>query len=129
VDRFSGKEVWRIDAAPGGNGPQDPAVVVGDTAFVASNDTHVYALDPRNGHIYWRSEKEAGNFASGIPCGDFVLANAQGVMVFERATGTYLGRLPTNSYIGTTWFPTSHFATDGKRAYITGILWAWAFEC
>jgi outer membrane protein assembly factor BamB len=129
VDRFTGKEVWRIEADAGRYGSQDPLVIIGDTAFLASNDTHVYALRPRDGHIYWRSENETGSFTSGVPCGNFVLANAQGVMVYERATGKYLGKLPTKNDIGTVWFPTSHFATDGRRAYITGILWAWAFEC
>jgi outer membrane protein assembly factor BamB len=127
LDRFTGKEVWRVDAVPGGWFP-DRATIAGDTAFVASTDTHVYALDLRDGHTYWRSSNDAGSFSAGIPCGQFVLANAFGVMAYDRATGRYLGELPTKTWRGDL-YPTSHFARDDKRVYITGNKLAWSFNC
>jgi len=128
VDRFTGKEVWRIDAAPGGYGPQDSPIIIGDTAFIASNDTYFYALDSKTGMRYWASQGRGGSFTGGVVCGRYAMGNAQGVDVFDRGTGRKVSSMlvavgPERA------FPTSHFATSGSRAFVTGILWAWAIDC
>ena len=128
VDRFTGKEVWRRSAAPGGYGPKDSPIILGDTAFIASADTYFYALDSRSGQKYWSSVGRGGSFSAGVVCGRYAMGNAQGIDVVDRNTGKKLSSLL--SAVGPERaFPTSHFATDGKRAFITGILWAWAIDC
>ena len=128
VDRFTGKEVWRRASAPGGYGPMDSPIIIGDTAFIASADTYFYALDSKSGKAYWSSVGRGGSFSAGVVCGRYAMGNAQGLDVFERDGGKMISSLL--SAVGPQRaFPTSHFATDGKRAYITGILWAWAIDC
>jgi outer membrane protein assembly factor BamB len=128
VDRFTGKEVWRRPSAPGGYGPQDSPIVIGDTAFIASNDTYFYALDSKTGQSYWSTMGRGGSFTAGVVCGRYAMGNAQGIDVFERNGGRKNSSLL--SAVGPERaFPTSHFASDGKRAFITGILWAWAIDC
>lgn len=128
VDRFTGKEVWRRSSAPGGYGPTDSPIIIGDTAFIASADTYFYALDSKSGKAYWSSLGRGGSFSAGIVCGRYVMGNAQGIDVFDRNSGRKISSLL--SAVGPERaFPTSHFATDGKRAFITGILWAWAIDC
>jgi len=128
VDRFTGKEVWRSYSAPGGYGPKDSPIIIGDTAFIASGDTHFYALDSKSGQPYWSSAERGGSFSAGVVCGRYAMGNAQGIDVFDRNTGKKISSLL--SAVGPERaFPTSHFATDGKRAFITGILWAWAIDC
>jgi outer membrane protein assembly factor BamB len=128
VDRFTGKEVWRRSSAPGGYGPTDSPIIMGDTAFIASADTHFYALDSKSGRTYWSSVGRGGSFSAGVVCGRYAMGNAQGIDVFERNGGKKISSLL--SAVGPERaFPTSHFATDGKRAFITGILWAWAIDC
>jgi outer membrane protein assembly factor BamB len=128
VDRFTGREVWRVPAAPGGFGPQDAATVAGDTAFIASNDAFVYAIRASTGEVLWKSRSRGGSFIGGTTCGNYVLANAQGIDVFNRATGR-----PLSSFLTPTdengAFPTSHFASERDKAFVTGILWAWAIQC
>jgi outer membrane protein assembly factor BamB len=128
VDRYTGKEVWRISSAPGRYGPQDSPIVSGDTAFIASNDQFLYALNVNSGKPYWVSGGNSGSFTAGAVCGRYVMANAQGLTIFDRNGGRKLSSL-LSSVGPQDAFPTSHFATDGKRAYITGILWAWAIDC
>ncbi|HEU5209695.1 MAG TPA: PQQ-binding-like beta-propeller repeat protein, partial [Longimicrobiales bacterium] len=59
VDRFTGQLVWETAGEAGYAGPADSPVVVGDTAYVGSGDTHVYALDVASGKILWRARTEA----------------------------------------------------------------------
>ncbi|MDQ6769598.1 MAG: hypothetical protein M3Z54_06385 [Gemmatimonadota bacterium] len=74
------------------------------------------------------STKGAGSFTAGVVCGRYMMANAFGIDVFDRGTGKKLGEVLA-SHDGPSAYPTSHFATDGKRAFITGHLWAWALDC
>jgi outer membrane protein assembly factor BamB len=127
IDRFTGKEVWRTYSATGRYGPQDAPTIVGDTAFVASNDEYIYALDIRTGRPYWTS-RGRGSFTAGVVCGRYVMGNSQGVDVFERNGGKKISSI-LSSVGAEGAFPTSHFATDGKKAFISGILWAWAIDC
>jgi len=57
-----------------------------------------------------------------------MFANGQGIDVFDRRDGKKVSSMlmsvgPQDAY------PTSHFASDGKRVYITGHLYAWAIDC
>lgn len=128
VDRFTGKEVWRRSSAPGGYGPTDSPIIIGDTAFIASADTYFYALDSKSGKSHWSTVGRGGSYSAGVVCGRYAMGNAQGIDVFDRGTGKRISSLL--SAVGPERaFPTSHFATDGQRAFITGILWAWAIDC
>jgi outer membrane protein assembly factor BamB len=90
VDRFTGREAWRMRGAPSGFGPDEAPEVIGDTAFVASNDQFVYALDVNDGHAYW-STRVLGSMHAFALCGPFVLGNNQGVAVVDRRSHRYLG--------------------------------------
>jgi len=128
VDRFTGKELWRRAAVSGNYGPMDSPIISGDTAFVASADVRSYALDANTGNAIWAGLGHGASFNAGMPCGRYMFANGQGIDVFDRRDGKKVSSMlmsvgPQDAY------PTSHFASDGKRVYITGHLYAWAIDC
>lgn len=127
VDRFTGKEVWRVEGEPGGFGPQNSAYVVGDTAFISSNDRNIYAVDVPTGRIFWRA-RSGGSFSAGIACGRYVIGNSLGLEIFDRASGKKVADLFRHEYPDLS-FPTSHFAQDGKRAYVSGTGALYAVKC
>lgn len=43
-------------------GPFTSPVVIGETAYVASADTYVYAIDAQSGTVRWRTHNPGGHF-------------------------------------------------------------------
>lgn len=124
VDRFTGREIWRVRGVSGYIGFTDPPVVVNDTVYAASGDTYVYAIDLPTGRVLWRTPTPGANNAVAV-CGDYLLANYQGLVVIDRRTGHILQRLfGTNEE-----FLTSGFAVAGRRAFVLGNKAAYALSC
>jgi outer membrane protein assembly factor BamB len=124
VDRFTGREVWRVNGEPGHFGPQQAPVVVGGSAYVASNDTWAYAVDAQTGATLWKRKMPASNDAFAV-CGNSMFVGWLGLSMLDLSTGRV--RYQTAQETGE--FPTSGFATDGQRAFVLGNRAAYAYSC
>lgn len=127
VNRFTGAKVWEYQGDGIYFGPDYAPVIVGDTAFVASNDRNVYAIDRRTGALYWkvRTRSSISSFAL---CGRFILTNNMAIGFVDRGThkveGYYVA--PEGDEAG---FTTSGFAVFGNRAVVTGSTSAYGLDC
>jgi len=125
VDRFTGQEVWRVQADPGFFGPATSPVVVGNTVYVASNDTFIWAVDLQTGTLRWRT-KSPGSYHGTAVCGGKVFGNNFAIDILDQVTGKLLRTVLT---LRGSEFPDSQFATDGERVYVTGTVAAYALAC
>ncbi len=125
VDRFTGQEVWRVQGDPGYFGPNTSPVAVGNTVYVASSDTFIWAVDLQTGNLRWRT-KSAGSYHGTAVCGGKVFGNNQAIDILDQGTGMLLRTVLT---LRGREFPDSQFATDGERVYVTGTIAAYAIAC
>lgn len=124
VDRFTGQEVWRVKGAPGYVGPHESPVAVGDVAYLASNDTYVYAVELQTGRVIWKTKTPASNHAFAV-CGERIFVTWQGLSVLDRRTG----RTIYQSDEETDEWPQSGFAVHGNRVFVLGNRAAYAYRC
>jgi outer membrane protein assembly factor BamB len=124
VDRFTGQLVWETAGEAGYAGPADSPVVVGDTAYVGSGDTHVYALDVASGKILWRARTEASVNTVAV-CGRAVIAQLQSIVALDRATGRRLGAL----FEGADEFIISDMAAESNRVFMLGNKGIYGLSC
>lgn len=125
VDRFTGREVWRVAGHPAGVGPGGAADVRGDTVYVASNDTYVYAADLATGRLHWQAASK-GSYNGVVSCGRRLYANNQAIDVIDRFSGKIVDSL---LMLHGREFPTSRPASDGERVYVTGTRAIYALPC
>lgn len=124
LDRFTGREVWRVNGTYGYIGFTDPPAVIGDTVYAASGDTYVYAIDLQTGRVLWKTTTMGANSALAV-CGNKVFVNFQGLGILDRHTGRLLKTL----YGFDSEFVTTGFATAQDRVFILGNKAAYAFSC
>jgi len=124
VDRFTGTEVWRVNAAPGYVGPRPAPRVVGDVAYLGSNDTHVYAVDLQTGRVIWKRKLPA-SISEFAVCGNRVFAVWPGLSVLDRASGRVLHQADEESMD----YLTSGFAVHDGRVFVLGNRAAYAYRC
>lgn len=124
VDRFTGKEVWRVKGPPGLFGPSQSPVVVEGIGYVASNDENVYAFDPLTGQILWKTHMPASIGAFAV-CRDRIFVNYQQLGMLDRRTGKVLA----TKYGEENEFIRSGFAVDGDRVFVVGNQYLYAFGC
>jgi outer membrane protein assembly factor BamB len=124
VDRFTGREVWRIIGAPGKFGPDYSPVVVDGTAYVASADNFVYAVDVHTGQVRWKTRTAASNHGFAV-CGDRIFAGWLGLSVLDRHTGREIYRSDEES----TEYPTSGLVAHGNRVFMLGNRAAYGYRC
>ncbi|MDP9353009.1 MAG: PQQ-binding-like beta-propeller repeat protein [Chloroflexota bacterium] len=124
VDRFTGKEVWRVTGPIDRPGPSHAPVVVGNTAYVASNDFFVYAVDLETGHVRWKTSTGGSNHNFAV-CGNKIFVEHLGLSVLDRRTGRVLYKHnDENDY------PTSGFVTlKDERVFVFGSKSAYAYSC
>lgn len=127
VDRFAGRQLWRSFGDPRGFGPSRPPAVLGDTAFVGSNDRYVYALELSTGRTLWRALTGASisHFAL---CGRYLVANNQSVVFVDRATHRVVAH-ELGAESRQPGFPTSGFAVAADAAVVTGSAAVWGIDC
>jgi outer membrane protein assembly factor BamB len=127
INRFNRIKAWEFFGNPVYFGPDFGPVLVGDTAFIASNDLYVYAVNSRSGELFWRARTRASISRFAL-CGRFVIANNQAVALVDRGTHAVEGY-----YVSPTGdendFPTSGFAVIGNRAVVTGWRSAFGIDC
>jgi outer membrane protein assembly factor BamB len=124
VDRFTGREVWRVAAAPGYVGPRPAPRVVGDVAYLGSNDTHVYAVDLQTGSVIWKRKLPA-SISEFAVCGNRVFAAWPGLSVLDRTSGRVLAQADEESME----YLTSGFAVHGNRVFVLGNRAAYGYQC
>lgn len=127
VNRFTSARTWEYQGDAVYFGPNYAPVIAGDTAFVASNDRNVYAIDRHTGALYWkvRTRSSISSFAL---CGRFILTNNMAIGFVDRGThkveGYYVA--PEGDEPG---FTTSGFAVFGNRAVVTGSTSVYGLDC
>lgn len=121
VDRTTGNEVWRRIGPADRFGPLTSPVPVGNTAYFASMDAYVYALDIRTGALRWRTKTGGGNVSFAI-CGDRVFTSYFTMAVLDRASG----RVQSQSG-GTEIF--REFAVEGDHAFAVSDHAVYAYRC
>ena len=124
VDRFTGQEVWRVTGPRDKFGPNQAPLVVNGIAYVASNDTYVYAVDVQTGRQVWKTKTPASNRSFTV-CGDRIFVTWLGLSVLDRRTGRTLYQQDEEA----TEYPTSGFAVDGDRVFVLGNRAAYAYRC
>lgn len=124
VDRFTGKEVWRVTGPLDKIGPNHAPVVVGTTAYVASADNFVYAVEIETGRIVWKTRTPASNHSIGV-CGDRIFVTWLGLSVLDRRSGRTLYQSDEEA----TEYPTSGFAVHEDRVFVLGNRAAYAYRC
>ncbi len=123
VDRFTGKEVWRVTGPLQYFGPNPAPVVIGDVAYVASNDTYVYAVDVATGAIRWKTRTGFANSAFAV-CRNQIFVNYAGLAVIDRHSGKLLYKKFDEED-----FLTSGFAVHEDRVFVLGNRAAYAYRC
>lgn len=123
IDRFTGREVWRVPGVPFIAGAQEPPEVVGGVAYGTSGDGRTTSLDPATGAVKWQTPGLLGASWLGV-CGSRILVNYLAMGVLDRETG----RLLATTYTGQE-FPVTDFVVVGNRAYVFTTKALVAFEC
>ncbi len=125
LDRFTGKEVWRVAGTPGYGGPDEAPEVRGDRVYVASQDQHAMAIELATGRVQWRSAVASGATNMGL-CGDRLLVLESGLSILDPTTGRVLARALDSS---TGEVLHTDFVVVGDRAYVFGRRDLYAFRC
>lgn len=123
IDRFTGREVWRLPGILGITGAEEPPEVVGGIAYGTSGDGRVTALDPATGAVKWQTPGLVGAAWLGV-CGSRILVNNLALGVLDRGDG----RLLATAYKGQE-FPVTDFVVVGSRAYVFTTQALVAFDC
>lgn len=114
LDRFTGREVWRVVGGVEYFGPREAPEVRDGVAFAAAHDQRARAIDLASGRVLWETEVPGGTQYMAL-CGRVLLANYLRVGVLDPATGQLLGQLrrePEDESVHT------DFVVVGDRAYI-----------
>lgn len=121
VDRFTGQEVWRRSGPADKFGPIASPIPVDGTAYYASEDTYVYAVDVATGALRWRRGSDASHFSFAV-CGDRVFANHQSLAILDRGSGRVLYRSKDSDIF-------SEFAVMDGRAFALSNNAIYAYDC
>lgn len=129
IDRFTGRDVWRYVGPADLFGAWDIFSVADGVAYLASNDTHVYALDPETGHIHWKTQLK-GSANSSAVCGDYVFAAAGSLHKLRRSDGKEVASLflERDGTVGSEWVR-SRLLAHGDRVYFVGNKAVYAVSC
>jgi outer membrane protein assembly factor BamB len=97
--------------------------VVGEVAYLGSNDTHVYAVQLQTGRVIWKRKLPASMNEFAV-CGNRVFAVWFGLSVLDRASGRVLFQGNEDSD-----YLTSGFAVHDDRVFVLGNRAAYAYRC
>lgn len=121
VSRESGLEVWRRTGAADKFGSLASPMVVGSTAYHASIDTYVYALDVGTGAVRWKTQNPGGNLSFAV-CGSRIFASYMSLSVLDRASGHAEARSRGNEIF-------TDFATHDDRAFAVSDRAVYGYRC
>ncbi|MBW3570673.1 MAG: PQQ-like beta-propeller repeat protein [Gemmatimonadetes bacterium] len=130
VDRFTGQEVWRHVGPADRFGARDVFKVADGVAYLASNDTRLYAFDPETGRKHWTAGL-GGSASSSAVCGDYVFAAAGSLQMFDRATGKRRAALfmDSDGFVEPGSHVVSRLLSHGGRVYFLAYKGVYAVEC
>jgi outer membrane protein assembly factor BamB len=130
IDRFTGREIWRRVGSPERFGARDVFKVVDGIAYVASNDTNVYAIEPETGRIIW-SKQLSGSASSSAVCREHVFAAAGSLHMLRRSDGAETANLflDESGFVEPTRFVVSRLLAHQGRMYFVGQDGVYAVEC
>lgn len=118
-DVVAQREAWRITSDQ--NAPQRTVLYHG-SALVAHGDDHAMAVDIETGKVRW-SYNVLGSALAGGLCGSSFFVVTNDIWRFDAQSGARTGRFSPYPSI------TSSVASDGQRAYVTGMDGVYAFPC
>ncbi|HEX8321778.1 PQQ-binding-like beta-propeller repeat protein [Longimicrobium sp.] len=121
VDRTTGIEVWRRIGPADRFGSLASPVPVGNTAYHASMDAYVYALDVATGALRWKTENSGGHL-SFVLCGKLLFANFMSLAILDRTSGRVQSRIGVPEIF-------SDFAVEGNRAFAVSDRAVYAYRC
>lgn len=134
LDRATGREVWRVRTDPAYVGPYERPHVAGDTAFFASGDRYIYAVQASTGRIYWKY-RARGSILDMALCGRWILGNTYAIEVVDRGTGRGIAtlidpeKLPIGSGFATSAFAVERQANGSYIAVVTGTKDVYGIRC
>lgn len=130
IDRFTGKEVWRYVGPRDRLGAWDAFKVVDGTAYVASNDANVYALQPETGQLVWKTGLR-GSASSSAVCGVHVFATMGSLHMLRRSDGREMATLflDRDGFVRASQFVVSRLLAHGERVYFVGHDGVYAVRC
>lgn len=130
LDRFTGKEIWRNVGPPNRYGARDVFKVVDGVAYLASNDTRVYAFDPESGRTHWTHDLQASASSSAV-CDNYVFAAAGSLHMLNRSSGKQAAALflDREGFVQPDAFVVSRLLAHGNRVYFVGYKAVYAVEC
>lgn len=121
VDRTTGNEVWRRIGPADRFGSLTSPVPVGNTAYHASMDAYVYALDVATGAQRWKTENSGGHLSFAV-CGELLFANFMSLAILDRTSGRVQSRIGAPDIF-------SDFAVEGDRAFAVSDRAVYAYRC
>lgn len=130
IDRFTGQEAWRYVGPADRFGAWDVFSVADGIAYLASNDTWVYAIEPETGRILWKTDP-GGSASSSAVCGDYVFASAGSLHQLRRSDGSEKASLFLDEwgFVQGNQFVVSRLLARGNRVYFVGYQAVYAVEC
>lgn len=130
LDRFTGKEKWRRVGPADLLGAWDVFKVVDGVAYLASNDTRVYAFDPETGGMHW-THRLKGSANSSAVCGSYVFAAMGSLHMLNRSDGKQAAALflDREGFVQPDAFVVSRLLAHGGRVYFVGYKAVYAVEC
>ena len=123
VDRFSGKEIWRVRTAAYAFG-SSAAPTERDGMVYAAAFGGVYAVDLASGELRWKREDLFGASDAAL-CGDVLLIQNQTLQVLDPLSGASRASLLVDGVD----FPTSNIIVDGDQAFVIGDVAAYSVTC
>ncbi|HYW08987.1 MAG TPA: PQQ-binding-like beta-propeller repeat protein, partial [Longimicrobium sp.] len=91
------------------------------TAYYASEDTYVYAVDVETGAERWKRGNGASHFSFAV-CGERVFANHMSLAILDRGSGKVLYRSKDSDIF-------SEFAVMNGRAFALSSRAIYAYDC
>jgi len=121
VDRITGREVWRQTGPADKFGSLTSPVPIGNVAYFASIDTHVYAVEVSTGAVRWKASNPGGNISFAV-CGNLVFTNYMSLAILDRDSG----RVQTRSRGREIY---EDFAVHEDRAFAVSDHAIYAYQC
>ena len=124
LNRFTGKEIWRVPNSPGALGDRWAPVVMGNTAISGDGYGRVTAVDAKTGAARWKREYGTAVFGLGV-CGNSLIVSNLALRRLSPSTGNQTGILepPSNDNSGSV--PVS----SNGRIFIEGGKYVQAVAC
>jgi outer membrane protein assembly factor BamB len=120
IDRFTGREVWRHIGPRQYLGARDFFRIMDGVAYIASNDTNAYGVDPTTGRVHWRSPLRGSANSSDV-CGGHLFASNGALHKLRRSDGRVVANLfiDWDGTVGNEWV-NSRVLSHGNRVYFVG---------